>query len=556
MPYEWSCVRVGTSGNWGKFRSVRLHSRFGPDGADGRGFEHIFRRTSTDSRPSTPVGDQTVDDDIPNNWTDDPRGPNASLPFEWISSRAGTTGAWGLFSQPGLFSLYARDGNDGADGRGFEHIFRRTSTDSRPTTPTGDQTVDDSVPTGWTDDPTGPTASLPFEWIASRSGTTGAWGLFSQPGLFSLYGEPIDLGGTPLAPTLSVSAGGGRRAGYLFRVDIGFGGALNQKGIRKCQLQIDASSSFTTPINVDVELPRPPNAQWFTLHGFQRWYFRARVYNEPADVWSSWSTTRNAIGAFAEEDSGLPGAIRDMNVSAEDTANLVSVQFQEPATNSRTIWGYEIQARDPGFSPPFAASLPFTLGAFATVIASNRVGSFDAGSSVFRVSNSNFAVNSEAGETLYIFASANTATGEVRYPSAYPIVSNTSDELTLNTSETYGLPNYPTPAGGWKWSIFSSWRTFENFFEVFDRAHPVAQTPDGPVHPDQQLFNFKYPISATAVWRVRAKNQFGFGPWLYWDGSDGSTSASAAAEVTPTPDICPSPRRNPGPVHRQGDRII
>ena len=92
-----------------------------------------------------------------------------------------------------------------------------------------------------------------------------------------------------------------------------------------------------------------------------------------------------------------------MNVSAEDTANLVSVQFQEPATNSRTIWGYEIQARDPGFSPPFAASLPFTLGAFATVIASNRVGSFDAGSSVFRVSNSNFAVNSEAGETLYIF---------------------------------------------------------------------------------------------------------------------------------------------------------
>ena len=387
-----------------------------------------------------------------------------------------------------------------------------------------------------------PRRHSPFEWISSRSGTTGAWGLFSQPGLFSLYGEPIDLGGTPLAPTLSVSAGGGRRAGYLFRVDIGFGGALNQKGIRKCQLQIDASSSFTTPINVDVELPRPPNAQWFTLHGFQRWYFRARVYNEPADVWSSWSTTRNAIGAFAEEDSGLPGAIRDMNVSAEDTANLVSVQFQEPATNSRTIWGYEIQARDPGFSPPFAASLPFTLGAFATVIASNRVGSFDAGSSVFRVSNSNFAVNSEAGETLYIFASANTATGEVRYPSAYPIVSNTSDELTLNTSETYGLPNYPTPAGGWKWSIFSSWRTFENFFEVFDRAHPVAQTPDGPVHPDQQLFNFKYPISATAVWRVRAKNQFGFGPWLYWDGSDGSTSATAAAEVTPTAGS--SPGRN------------
>ena len=109
MPYEWSCVRVGTSGNWGKFRSVRLHSRFGPDGADGRGFEHIFRRTSTDSRPSTPVGDQTVDDDIPNNWTDDPRGPNASLPFEWISSRAGTTGAWGLFSQPGpVFSVRQR----------------------------------------------------------------------------------------------------------------------------------------------------------------------------------------------------------------------------------------------------------------------------------------------------------------------------------------------------------------------------------------------------------------------------------------------------------------
>ena len=143
----------------------------------------------------------------------------------------------------------------------------------------------------------------------------------------------------------------------LFRVDIGFGGALNQKGIRKCRLQIDSSSSFTTPINVDVELPRPPNAQWFTLHGFQRWYFRARVYNEPADAWSNWSTTRDAIGAYAFEDSTVPAAVDEFIVEALDSPGLFGISIAEPPTNSRTIWAYEVQAKTGVFSSTIEAAL-------------------------------------------------------------------------------------------------------------------------------------------------------------------------------------------------------
>ena len=61
-----------------------------------------------------------------------------------------------------------------------------------------------------------------------------------------------------------------------------------------------------------------------------------------------------------------------------------------------------------------------------------------------------------------------------------------------------------------------SWTRPEPTLPVLDRAHPVSQIPDGPIHPDSQRFNFQYLTQSTCYWRVRAKNQYGFGRWTYW----------------------------------------
>ena len=182
--YEWVSLRTGSTGAWGNWRSPSLwakYSRDGDDGSDGKGFERVFRRTTTESAPSTPTSSRTVDDSIPSGWVDDPVGPTVVNMYEWVSLRTGSTGAWGNWRSPSLWAKYSRDGDDGSDGKGFEWVFRRTTTASSPSTPTSSRTVDDSVPSGWTDNPVGPTSSIPYEWASLRKGTTGAWGSWSTP---------------------------------------------------------------------------------------------------------------------------------------------------------------------------------------------------------------------------------------------------------------------------------------------------------------------------------------------------------------------------------------
>ena len=159
----------------------------GNPGQDGNGWEFIFRRTETETAPATPVGDN------PQGWTDDPSGVTEALPIEWASARTGSTGKWSAWSGPGVFARYSRDG---ADGPSVEFIFRRTQTDVAPATPTGGGNQDDFVPSGWTDNPKGPTQELPYEWVASRSGSTRNWSTWTPATLWSRYSED----GAPGAP--------------------------------------------------------------------------------------------------------------------------------------------------------------------------------------------------------------------------------------------------------------------------------------------------------------------------------------------------------------------
>lgn len=264
---------------------IRISGLNGAKGADGTDIEFIYTRTTTFTMPSTPATSQ-VDDYVPSGWTDDPVGPNGSVPYEWVSVRYKVNGVWSAFSTPALWSRWSfngeyrvsvyrssatqpttptgttlppsgwslnptaatsttftwmsqaivdilgnmgtwstpirisgENGKDGADGTDIEFIFTRTTTGTAPTTPSNSQ-VDDYVPSGWTDDPVGPTSTYPYEWVCVRYKVNGVWDNFSAPSLWARWSFDGVDGGTgnsvemrfavsasvSVAPTITVTA--------------------------------------------------------------------------------------------------------------------------------------------------------------------------------------------------------------------------------------------------------------------------------------------------------------------------------------------------------------
>lgn len=95
-------------------------------GADGFGYEYIFKLTASSSAPAVPSANSQADDYVPSGWTDNPGGVNASTPYCWVCYRKKTNGAWGNWvgssSNPGYAGLYSHYGADGASGRGIQSV--------------------------------------------------------------------------------------------------------------------------------------------------------------------------------------------------------------------------------------------------------------------------------------------------------------------------------------------------------------------------------------------------------------------------------------------------
>lgn len=69
-------------------------------------------------------------------------------------------------------------GEKGEDGFGYEYIYKRTTSNSAPLTPTTKSQNDDYVPSGWTDDPSGVNGTYKYEWLCYRKKVDGKWGSF------------------------------------------------------------------------------------------------------------------------------------------------------------------------------------------------------------------------------------------------------------------------------------------------------------------------------------------------------------------------------------------
>lgn len=94
---------------------------FVQSGQDGNDHEYIYRRTSSQTKPSTPYTTQQ-DDYVPSGWTDDPTGVDAANMYEWQCKRTKVDGVWSAFTPAALWAKFGADGQDGAPGKDGQDV--------------------------------------------------------------------------------------------------------------------------------------------------------------------------------------------------------------------------------------------------------------------------------------------------------------------------------------------------------------------------------------------------------------------------------------------------
>ena len=216
-------------GSWST--PVRISGEDGVPGTDGLTLEFIYKLTPTYlEKPALNVIDSpNTNGYVPSGWTNNPQGITVDNQCEWVSTRKKELGgAWQNWNTPTIWSKWGVNGQDGA---GIEYIYLRNNGESvnNPTpsnTSTdryqekGDYEDIEYIPEGWTDSPQGVTSTLRYEWVSQRKYRNGVWGAFSNPVVWSKWGEDgfaglsvrtmyakYSLGNTPPVVTTNINPG-------------------------------------------------------------------------------------------------------------------------------------------------------------------------------------------------------------------------------------------------------------------------------------------------------------------------------------------------------------
>lgn len=137
-------------------------------GSDGESVQFVYKLLKAQDDNQEVPESQDNDAWIPDGWTDHPSGVSTEFQYEYVSSRVKKGGHWQAFTKPSLWSKWSVNG---MDGDGVEYIYQRTKQGLAPDVPKDSQNVDDYVPEGWTDNPTGVTSEFQYEWVCIRKYT-------------------------------------------------------------------------------------------------------------------------------------------------------------------------------------------------------------------------------------------------------------------------------------------------------------------------------------------------------------------------------------------------
>lgn len=206
--YVWMATRAINDGVADEWLGPWLIS--GPEGQagkDGKGIEFVYIRTANNTVDAAAISNLNAqygtdtfqaDDYVPTNWTDNPQGITAELPYEWVAIRTSDrNGVWSQFIGPILWSKW---GQNGMDGDGVEYIFYAAASEVtfsgnlNPANWTIVQTDEYLGPDNgatWKDNPIdlATIGQGAYEWVSirKRDHSTGRWGAFSQPALWAYY---------------------------------------------------------------------------------------------------------------------------------------------------------------------------------------------------------------------------------------------------------------------------------------------------------------------------------------------------------------------------------
>lgn len=158
----------------------------GKNGVNGSTFYFIY--TAESSTPSTPIFTDPTSLIGQSVWSLKPPTPTSGkfvyMSQAMLNARTNTFGTW---STP--IRITGLNGENGADGTDIEFIYLRNTGDT-PSKPAS-VNKDDYVPSGWTDSPSGITATYQYEWVCVRTKPSGSgtWSAYSTPVIWAKWGD-------------------------------------------------------------------------------------------------------------------------------------------------------------------------------------------------------------------------------------------------------------------------------------------------------------------------------------------------------------------------------
>lgn len=165
---------------------VRISGEKGNSGNNGSVIYFIYTlAAATPSTPTFVTPSALVGQKL---WTIQPPTPTDTMYLYMSQSLYNpNTGKFGTWTAP--IRISGKNGEKGADGTDIEFIYLR-NTGSTPSKPTSVNT-DDYVPSGWSDNPQGITATYKYEWVCMRTKPSGTntWSNFSTPVIWAKWGE-------------------------------------------------------------------------------------------------------------------------------------------------------------------------------------------------------------------------------------------------------------------------------------------------------------------------------------------------------------------------------
>lgn len=172
---------------WGDPNRFRGASVAGKDGQ-----YTVFCYTNSSIKPPKPTSSQIPPVDDNYTWYMYPPTRESKEVFTWMI-QATVYADKSLSGWTDPIRLTGETGEDGSDGTKLEFIYKVTSASDAPDKPDTSQ-QDDYIPFGWSDTPQGVSKDMMYEWVSQREKKAakigeGVWGEFSEPVLWSKWGE-------------------------------------------------------------------------------------------------------------------------------------------------------------------------------------------------------------------------------------------------------------------------------------------------------------------------------------------------------------------------------